>query len=48
MGVWQRSLTSNELGAAIRFTKEFYQQRGLVHFAEAVEEFLVKIYSRAR
>ena len=47
-GVWQRPLTSSELEAAIRFTKEFYKQRGLAHFAEAIEQFLSEIYPRAR
>jgi hypothetical protein len=46
-GVWQRSLNSTELGAAIRFTRDFYQQHGLMHFAEAIEEFVAKIYSKA-
>jgi hypothetical protein len=46
--VWERPLTSTGLEAAIRFTAEFYRRHGLPHFAAAVEEFLVKVYSRAR
>ena len=38
-GFWQRSLSSSELRAAITLTAEFYEQRGLRHFAAAIRGF---------
>ena len=45
-GLWQRSLSSSELRAAIGLTAEFYERRGLRHFAAAIRGFCGLAYDR--
>jgi hypothetical protein len=44
--LWQRSLSSRELSEAIDFTADFYQRRGLRHFAAAIRGFRREAYDK--